>query len=101
MTNWHPDAVEEIARFARSRKRLEAEAAGSLVELAIELDLRRLKTLPRLRGRNPEIRWWEDNGISMYVRVVPPPIQVVKVGRTTTQKLRDDCEANARERSTT
>lgn len=101
MTNWHPDAVDEIARYARSRKRLEAEAAGNIVQVALMLDERRLKTFPRLPGRNPEIRWWEDSGISMYVRVVPPPVQVVKVGRTTTQKLRDDCEASARERSTT
>lgn len=100
MTDWHPDAVDEISRFARSRKRLEAQTAGNMVEMALDLSDWRLETLPKLPGRNPEIRWWEKNGMSIYVRVVPPPVIVVKVGETKTQKQRDDCEASARARST-
>lgn len=99
MTSWHPEAVAEIKQYAKSRQRGAGKNAGRLFEFARDLPAWRIATLPKLAGTNPEIRWWRFKGMNIYFRVIPPPLMVLKIGRTTTQKERDDCEADARQRS--
>ena len=99
MTVWLKQASEEITDFARSGKLGAGEIAGQLYETAKQLTPQRAENLPKLAGKNPDIRWWDFGSMTIYFRVDPPPITVVKVGQTRTAYQRDTCESDARERS--
>ena len=99
MTAWHKEASEELKRFARSGRRGAGRRAGEIYEFAKLLTRQRAGNLPKLSGRNPDIRWWDLGDMTIYFRVSPSPIKVVKVGRTQTAQQRSDCERDALTRS--
>ncbi len=100
MTDWDQDAAAELKRFARSGGRGAGKKAGEMYQFARLLTQRRADNLPRLGRGNPDIRWWDFLGdMTIYFRVSPPPIKVVKVGKTKTAHQRDGCERDARARS--
>ncbi len=99
MAVWHREAADELTRFARSGQRGAGKKAGEMYEFAARLTQRRAATLPGLGGTNPDIRWWDFGTMSIYFRVRPTPIEVVKIGRTQTAHERSNCERDARARS--
>lgn len=99
MTIWHEEAAEELTRYARSKRRGAGNRAGQLYQFAKALTPRRAGELPKLSGANPDIRWWDFGEMTIYFRIAPMPIAVVKVGATRTPQQRGDCERDARARS--
>lgn len=99
MTVWHKEAAEELKRYARSRWRGAGKKAGEMYEFAMRLKPQRADGLPKLDKENPDIRWWDFGDMTIYFRVEPSPIKVVKVGQTRTAQQRSNCERDARTRS--
>lgn len=99
MTDWHKDASEELTRFARSKASGAGKRAGEMYAFAKLLTRQRADSLPKLDGANPDIRWWDCGDMTIYFRVIPPPIKVVKVGQSRTGHQRSICETDARARS--
>ncbi|MCG8369254.1 MAG: hypothetical protein MJA32_01940 [Proteobacteria bacterium] len=95
MTDRDEEAAEELTRFARSGRRGAGKKAGEMYQFATLLTRRRAGSLPRLGRGNPDIRWWDFGDMTIYFRVSPPPIKVVKVSMTKTVHQRDECEQDA------
>ncbi len=99
MTIWNKEAAEELKRYARSRRLGAGSRAGQLYQFARQLTPRRAAALPKLTDPDRDIRWWDLGDMTIYFRITPPPITVVKVGATKTPQQRSDCERVARSRS--
>ena len=99
MTVWQEKASGEIKRYARSGQLGAGRNAGQIYEFAKLLTPRRAASLPGLAERDADIRWWDFGNMTIYFRVRPSPITVLKVGRTQTAQQRSDCEQDARNRS--
>jgi len=99
MTNWHEEAAEELKRYARSGRYGAGNRAGQMYQFAQALTAQRAGVLPKLGGANTDIRWWDLGEMTIYFRIVPLPIVVVKVGMTRTPQQRSNCERDARRRS--
>jgi len=98
MATWRKEAADELKRYAVSSRRGAGRKAGQLYQFAKQLTPQRAIRLPKLTVGNPEIRWWDLGDVTIYFRLKPLPVTVLKIGVTKTPKQRSDCENDARRR---
>ena len=96
---WHPAAAQELISIARSNPPSSGRLAGEIYEVADRLSPAKVKRLPQLRNSQADVRWWDIGNYAAYFRIDGRTIEVLHIGKSTTDYQRRKSDAAARLRA--